>query len=349
MAPGRVVEWRLRSTAAAAADTDGAGDAAGRRASFNQDKHFTVAEESRGADDPVASWIAVTFEVAGVLDEQALTRALLAFVRRHEVLRCEFRRLAGELACEPIAACELALDTVPVAAFDSSEALRGFLVDRFKRSIDTLSWPLFTMGAVLREDSATVYLAFDHIVCDGLSMPIVVHEVQSAYEALRRGEDIDLPAAPSYLDFAEEQRRRYLSIDADDERLGYWKSFMARGEGEFFPRFPLELGVEPDRMYPIVNEASPLLDAAEAEVFEKACRAVGGKPFMGCSRPSRSVCARPAGPACTGGSCRSASAAGPAGRTRWGGSSTPCRSSSTHRPGGTSPRSWRRSGPVSAR
>ncbi|MFE2283360.1 condensation domain-containing protein [Streptomyces sp. NPDC059443] len=291
MAPGRVVEWRLRSTAAA--EADGLGGAAGRRASFNQDKHFTVAEESRAADDPVASWIAVTFEVAGVLDEDALTRSLLAFVRRHEVLRCEFRRLAGELACAPIPADELALDAVRVASFDRTEELTGFLVERFKRSIDTLSWPLFTMGAVLREDSATVYLAFDHIVCDGMSMPIVVQEVQSGYEALRRGEAIDPAPAASYLDFAEEQRRRYLSIDADDERLGYWKRFMARS-GEFFPRFPLELGVEPGRMYSIVNEASPLLDAAEAEVFEKACLAVDGKPFMGVLA-AVAVCLREAG------------------------------------------------------
>lgn len=291
MTPGRVVEWRLRSTAV---PVPAAGDGEGRRAaSFNQDKHFTVAEESRGADDPVASWIAVTFEVAGALDEQALNRALLAFVRRHEVLRCEFRRLAGELACEPIAADELLLEAVEVADFDSSQELGGFLVDRFRRSIDTLSWPLFTMGAVLREDSATVYLAFDHIVCDGMSMPIVVHEVQSAYEALRRGEDPALPPAPSYLDFADEQRRRYLSIDASDRRLDYWKAFIARN-GEFFPRFPLELGVEPDRMYPIVNEASLLLDPAEAEVFEKVCAEAGGKPFMGVLA-AVAVCLREAG------------------------------------------------------
>ncbi|MBT2404228.1 MULTISPECIES: condensation domain-containing protein [unclassified Streptomyces] len=278
VAPGRVVEWRLRSTAAEAA---GRGDAADRRASFNQDKHFTVAEESRASDDLVASWIAVTFEVTGPLDEPALAQALLAFARRHEVLRCEFLRLAGELACEPFAADELALDAEYVGTFETSERLRGFLVDRFTQSIDTLSWPLFTMGAVLREDSATVYLAFDHIVCDGLSMPIVVREVMTDYEALCRGEDAGLPAtAPSYLDFADEQRRRYLTIDAQDERLGYWNSFIERN-GEFFPRFPLDLGVEPDRMYPIVNEASQLLDAAETEVFEKACLAVDGKPFMG--------------------------------------------------------------------
>ncbi|NXY95707.1 hypothetical protein HYE82_15175 [Streptomyces sp. BR123] len=291
MAPGRVVEWRLRSTAAG---PEPSAEGPGRRASFNQDKHFTVAEQSRGADDPVASWLAVTFEVAGALDESAMTRALLAFVRRHEVLRCEFRRLAGELACEPLAPGELALSVAPVAAFDTTRALVGFLSERFKRSIDTLSWPLFTMGAVLREDSATVYLAFDHIVCDGLSMPIAVQQVQSAYEALCRGEEAGDAPDPSYLDFAEDQRRRCAGITADDERLGYWQEFVARGGGEFFPRFPLDLGVEPGRMYPIVNEASPLLDAGETEVFDKACRAVDGKAFMGVLA-AVAVCLREAG------------------------------------------------------
>ncbi|MFF4261271.1 condensation domain-containing protein [Streptomyces virginiae] len=290
MAPGRVVEWRLRSTAAEAADT---GDPVGRKASFNQDKHFTVAEESRAADDPVASWVAVTFEVVGPLDEGALAQSLLSFVQRHEVLRCAFRRLAGEVACEPFDPASLALEPQQVAAFETSDLLREFLVERFKRSIDTLSWPLFIMGAVEREDSATVYLAFDHIVCDGMSMPIVAREVSLGYEALCRGESVELPPAPSYLDFAEEQRRRYLSIDARDERLDYWKAFMGEA-GEFFPRFPLDLGVEPGRMYPIVNEASTLLDAAEAEVFEKTCLAVDGKPFMGVLA-SVAVCLREAG------------------------------------------------------
>ncbi|MCX4695079.1 condensation domain-containing protein [Streptomyces sp. NBC_01408] len=290
VAPGRVVEWRLRTTAAEAGGPD---DESGRWASFNQEKHFTVAEESRAADDPVASWVSVTFEVAGPLDQPALARALLSLVQRHEVLRCAFRRLAGELACEPFDPAGLSLEAQHVGTFETSERLGGFLAERFRQSIDTLSWPLFIMGAVLREDSATVYLTFDHIVCDGMSMPIVVHEVLTAYEALCRGEDIALPPAPSYLDFAEEQRGRYLSIDASDERLGYWKEFMARG-GEFFPRFPLDLGVEPDRLYPIVNEASTLLDAAETEVFEKACLTVDGKPFMGLLA-AVAVCLREAG------------------------------------------------------
>ncbi|MEU4123540.1 condensation domain-containing protein [Streptomyces virginiae] len=290
VAPGRVVEWRLRSSAV---EAEGPGDPASRKASFNQDKHFTVAEESRAADDPVASWVAVTFEVTGPLDERALAQALLSFVQRHEVLRCAFRRLAGEVACEPFAPATLTLDPERVGTFEDADELSDFLVERFKRSIDTLSWPLFIMGAVVREDSATVYLAFDHIVCDGMSMPIVAREVLTAYEGLCRGEAVELPPAPSYLDFAEEQRRRYLSIDARDGRLDYWKAFMGPA-GEFFPRFPLDLGVEPGRMYPIVNEASMLLDAGEAEVFEKTCLAVGGKPFMGVLG-SVAVCLREAG------------------------------------------------------
>ncbi|MFD8145760.1 condensation domain-containing protein [Streptomyces sp. NPDC059708] len=285
VAPGRLVEWRLRSTTA-----PGAAD---RRASFNQDKHFTVAEESRADGDRVASWVAVTFEVDGALDEEALARALLGFVQRHEVLRCEFLRLAGEVSCAPLPAGELALEAHDVAVHGSAERLGAFLSERFQRSIDTLSWPLFVMGAVVRPESSTVYLAFDHIVCDGMSMPVVAHQVLTAYEALLRGEEPVLPPAPSYLDFADEQRRRYLSIDADDERLGYWKSFIGRN-GEFFPRYPLDLGVEPDRMYPIVNEASWLLDAAEAEVFEKVCRETGAKPFMGLLA-SVAVCLREAG------------------------------------------------------
>lgn len=297
VAPGRVVEWRLRSTAAE--ESDGPGDAAGRKASFNQDKHFTVAEESRAADDPVASWIAVTFEVAGRLDEPALARALLAFVQRHEVLRCAFRRLAGELACEPFDPAELALEAEPVGAFATSELLRDFLVERFKRSIDTLSWPLFTMGAVLREDSATVYLAFDHIVCDGMSMPIVVHEVLTDYEALCRGEDSGLPpVAPSYLDFADEQRRRYLSIDAD-ERLGYWKEFIERGGG-FFPASRSTSGWNRAGCTRSSTKPPCCWTRVRRRCSRRPAWRSAASRSWGCSPPSRCACARRAAPASTG-------------------------------------------------
>ncbi|MFE0045912.1 condensation domain-containing protein [Streptomyces albireticuli] len=279
IAPGRVVEWRLRSTRRS--EEGGGPEGARKSASFNQDKHFSVVEEARKVNDSLASWLAVTFEVEGPLDRDALEAALLFLARRHEVLRCEFQRLAGDLSCGAIDADEIGLDVVEMGEFDTTAELRAFMSDSFQKQIDTLAWPLFMMGAVARETgSSTVYMAFDHIVSDGVSMPNVVNDIQTAYAAYKQGREPVLPVAGSYLDFAHEQRSRYLSLEADDERLDYWKSFMA-GNGEFFPRFPLELGIEPGAMYPTMNEADRLLDARETEALETRCREAGGKFFMG--------------------------------------------------------------------
>ena len=278
IAPGRVIEWRVCSTWEGDAGAAGEGR---KSASFNQDKHFSVIEEARKANELIASWLAVTFEVRGRFDQEAMEAALLYFTRRHEVLRCEFRRLAGDLSCDPVAAAHVGLEAVDKGDFGSAEELRAFLAGSFRENTDTLSWPLFVMGAVVRDGGpSTVYLAFDHIVSDGVSMPNVVHDIQTAYAAFVQGRKVVLPAAGSYLDFGQEQRNRYLSIDADDARLGYWKGFMARNGG-FFPRFPLDLGVEPDRMYPTVNEAHRLLDVWETTALEARCREAGGSVFMG--------------------------------------------------------------------
>ncbi|MFD5025967.1 condensation domain-containing protein [Streptomyces sp. NPDC058373] len=276
VAPGRLIEWQLRSTDA----PGGGGPEAARRASFNQDKHFTAAEQSRDADDQVASWIAVTFELPGPLDQAALEEALLSFVRRHEVLRCAFQRLAGDLSCASYDPGGLTLDAAELGEFTTTEAVRGFLAARFRATIDTLAWPLFTMGAVVRDACSTVYLAFDHIVCDGVSMPNVAHDIAHAYAAALSGDEPELPRTGSYLDFADTQRNRFLTLAADDRRLDHWRAFTER-TGAFFPPFPLDLGVETGRLYPIVNGACTLLDAAGTAAFDQACRDAGGKPFMG--------------------------------------------------------------------
>ncbi|MFD0381642.1 condensation domain-containing protein [Streptomyces stramineus] len=252
----------------------------GRSASFNQDKHFAVAQEAREVNDPLSSWIAITCELPGKLDRPALEAALLLFVRRHEVLRCEFRRLAGDLGCEVLGPDDIALECADVGISGSTAELRSYLADRFEKGIDTLSWPLLVMGAVVREHSSTVYLCFDHIVSDGMSMPNAVNDIETAYAALSRNGEAGLPAAGSYLDFGHEQRRRYLTLGADDDRLAYWKAFIARNGG-FFPKFPLELGVEPGRTYPTVNESEKLLDDHEVGVLETRCRDAGGRLFMG--------------------------------------------------------------------
>ncbi|MFJ6570324.1 condensation domain-containing protein [Streptomyces sp. NPDC091292] len=296
VAPGQVVEWRLRSTRTRAADpTPTPGPAAPtaapasvpapvpaqRRkiASYNQEKHFTTAQDGRTAGDPISSYVAASFEIDGPLDRPALDAALHHFVRRHEVLRCEFRQLAGDLTCEPLGPDEVTLEPFDLGHVDCPEKIRTYLSESFER-IDTLSWPLFVMGAVIRDTSTTVYLAFDHLVSDGMSTPIAVHDIATAYEACSRDRAAEFPETGSYLTFGQEQRLLGRSIDADDSRLGYWKTFMAHNGG-FFPPFPLDLGVEPGRMYPTLNETDALLSAAAVDALEARCLAAGGRPYMG--------------------------------------------------------------------
>ncbi|MFD8479308.1 condensation domain-containing protein [Kitasatospora sp. NPDC059673] len=252
-----------------------------RNASFNQDKHHSLIDETRNSREPLASWLAVTFEVEGPLDRAALESALRFLVQRHQVLRCEFQRLLGDLSCAVHRPEDIELESVHMGEFDTSQEVHAFLSGSFQKHIDTLEWPPYTMGAVVRDAGpTTVYLAFDHIVSDGMSMPNVVRDVQIAYAAYRAGKHPDLPPAGSYLDFGREQRHRYASIAVDDDRLTYWKSFIARNDG-FFPQFPLDLGTEPGRLYPPVNESATLLDGHQAAALEARCQGAGGKLFMG--------------------------------------------------------------------
>ncbi|MFF4830306.1 condensation domain-containing protein [Streptomyces sp. NPDC001315] len=243
----------------------------------------------------VESSITVTFEIAGRLDTAALESALRLLVQRHEVLRCEFQRLAGDLNCTALSPEAITLEAEEVGHFHTADELHTYLDKTFK-SLDTLSWPLFLMGAVVRETNSTVYLCFDHIVCDGLSMPVVVNELQTAYAALTIGRPVELPASGSYLDFGDDQRRRYTSLRPDDDRLSYWRHFIDRNGG-FFPRFPFDIGVSEDCLYPLVNRSHRLLDAQQTEALAAGARASGGSVFTGVLAAAATAQHRFGGPA----------------------------------------------------
>ncbi|MEW2035044.1 condensation domain-containing protein [Streptomyces roseifaciens] len=276
IAPGHVFEWAVVS----AKMVGSAGSLRpGAATTYNQAKHFAVAQDAHRANDTVCAYVAGTFDLPGPVDRDALGSAMLHFVRRHEVLRCSFQQLVGEVSCDVLGPDDVELKEHDMGFVGSADGVREHLHRTFQE-VDPLSWPLIRMGAVVRDDSATVWFACDHLVTDGLSTPIAVHDIAAAYEAFANGRTPDLPETGSYVDFSREQRRRNVSLDADDARLDHWKTFMAGGDS-FFPRFPLELGAEPGRMYPAVNETDRLLAADEIEKLETTCRAVGGRLFMG--------------------------------------------------------------------
>ncbi|MFJ9610585.1 condensation domain-containing protein [Kitasatospora sp. NPDC101176] len=289
--PGEAHRWHLVPLTG--------GDPAPRRMTgYNQAKHFTVAQHAQSVDEPIRSYVAASFELGGPVDLDALAAALLHLVRRHEVLRAVYQPLGGDLGCEVLSPGEVALKHVYAGPLETPAEVDRHLHDAFKE-VDTLSWPLITMGAVVRPESTTVWFSCDHLVTDGLSSAIAVNDITTAYRSLtaagtatgtaagpeadrvRPARTDDAAQQPgSYLEFSRGQRRANRAMRADDARLDYWRAFRDRNGG-LFPRFPLDLGVRPGRLYAPTAGTERLLSARQVEAFGTACRARGGRLSMG--------------------------------------------------------------------
>ncbi|MEU3407687.1 condensation domain-containing protein [Streptomyces sp. NPDC006670] len=270
--PGHVYEWRLTNTRMH-------GGAGRRVTGYNQVKHFSVAQHTHEVGEDFPSYAAVTFDLPGPVDLDALGAALLHFLRRHEVLRCLYRPGAGDLIGEVLDPDDIELKLVDKGRIDSAGEVRAYLHEFFQ-GVDALRWPLIVMGAVVREASTTVHFSWEHLVTDGLSNPLAVRDIATAYAAYTRGEQPELPKVGSYLDFSHEERQRNRDLRSDDERLDHWREFMSRS-GDFFPRFPLDLGTEPGRFYPSVHDTVTLLDDVGTDALEASCQEAGGKLFEG--------------------------------------------------------------------
>ena len=274
--PGHAVEWTLSLAGAIRPDDPAGTQPAG---SYNQEDHFAVARTLRQADFPYSSYIGGSFEIQGVLDREALEAALLHFVRRHEVLRCVFRESAGALALDVVGPRDVKLEPVDAGRIGSRAEASSYVQD-FLRGTGTLRGPWLVMGAMVRDDSTTVYFACDHLVTDGVSTPVAVNDIATAYQAIKDGRRVMLPEAAGFLDHAGRERRRGRAMDADDGRLDHWKEFATRNGG-LFPPFPLDLGMRPGGRYGAVNETDTLLGPGRAAAVEAHCRAAGGRLSTG--------------------------------------------------------------------
>ncbi|WP_370640379.1 amino acid adenylation domain-containing protein, partial [Myxococcus sp. XM-1-1-1] len=156
--------------------------------------------------------VPVALRMTGALDLEVLTQTFATLVRRHEVLRTTFGAREGvpfqriQPAPKQWLLPVVDLSTLPDSARES--ALRARMSEEAHHRFDLQSGPL--LRTVLVRTSASEHvllLCMHHIVSDGWSMGVLVHEVASIYEALAEGRSVPLPALPvQYADFAAWQR-----------------------------------------------------------------------------------------------------------------------------------------------
>ncbi|WP_317444778.1 condensation domain-containing protein [Streptomyces collinus] len=275
--PGRLVEWTLSpATVATAAGLP----EDSRPPAYIQESHIRTARTVRDGGLFVPTWLGTVFDLAGPVDLDVLQEALRAWTVRHETLRSGFRWTGGSdegLRRFTLDAGDVSLHRESVGDFTDPDALVRHLENRFDTGADALRWPNLIYAAVVRDDSTSVYMAFDHSNVDAYSLHGIAAEISELYTAglEGRGPVVRTPAA-SYVDFCELERADADRIDDSHETVARWREFIRRCDGTL-PGFPVDLGLEPGGPLPRQRMiCEPLVDAGAAAAFEAYCRPYGG-------------------------------------------------------------------------
>jgi amino acid adenylation domain-containing protein len=169
--------------------------------------------------------------LSGVLDADALRRALEEIVRRHEALRTVFPATDGRPEQVVLPAGAMALEPEDLSGLPEAE--RGAELDRRVREaalapFDLERGPLFRVRLLrLAPDEHLLFVGMHHVVSDGWSLGVLFGEMAALYGAFARGEESPLPPLPvQYADYAAWQRD-WLAGEPLERQLGWWRGSLA--------------------------------------------------------------------------------------------------------------------------
>jgi amino acid adenylation domain-containing protein len=186
--------------------------------------------------DPDSSAYNITgaLRLRGVLDPAALELTLREIVHRHEALRTTFAVIGGEPVQRISPETSIALPVVDLGSLPE-EIRRGeaerLAVEEGRRRFDLHRGPV--LRAVLLRLAAEEHLlafAFDHIIADGWSLGVILHEIGALYPSFAAGEGMALPElAVQGVDYAVWQRE-WLQGEMLEKLLGWWQERLAGSE-----------------------------------------------------------------------------------------------------------------------
>jgi len=169
----------------------------------------------------------LTLALDGDLDESALKRAWHDTSARHAVLRSA---VLWEGLEEPLQVVRRRVDIsfehhdLSALSKDAAkDALEKLLAADRARGFELDQAPLQRVALVRTEEQRHVVVwSFHHVLLDGWSMPLVLGELFSRYDALTRGEEVALTPASPYRDYVAWLARRDAAADES-----YWRELLA--------------------------------------------------------------------------------------------------------------------------
>ncbi len=197
-------------------------------ASFAQQRFWFVDQYNPGT---TAYCLPILLRVAGNLNPNVLERVLNEIVRRHEILRTTFSLSQWELVQVISPSARLTLPLVDLSYIPEPEReARAFdqAREESRRAFDLRQGPLFRAHLWRLSDRDHLFLLdMHHIVADGWSFSVLLHELAVLYDAFEKGRDSPLPdLSIQYADFAQWQRDR-TQEEGQDGDLSFWKAELA--------------------------------------------------------------------------------------------------------------------------
>ena len=157
----------------------------------------------------------------------ALEQALSEVVRRHEALRTTFYVSGGQPLQRINPPRTLGLPVVDLRSLNQAE--REAEVDRLRqedalRPFDLANGPLLRATLIrISAEHSLLLTNMHHIVSDAWSMGVMLHEMQTLYEAFSQGLPSPLPELEiQYSDYARWQRE-WLQGEVLQREVSYWK------------------------------------------------------------------------------------------------------------------------------
>ncbi|MEM8963782.1 MAG: amino acid adenylation domain-containing protein, partial [Acidobacteriota bacterium] len=214
----------------------------------------------------------------GELDPAELIAAFTVLAHRHESLRTTFER--GDEGPVQVIHDQPSVD---LRQYDLShepdeDALDRLVGELANQPFDLARGPLVRFHVVrLATDEHVALLIQHHIVSDGVSQSVLIHELGEAYRARRDARTPELPPlAVQYADWAV-----YQQAHLDDARLGeqidYWRDTLA--DAPTLIHLPLDHPRPPVRD-PHGARVDLTLDAAVVGALDRLARATDATPFM---------------------------------------------------------------------
>ncbi|MBW4493171.1 MAG: amino acid adenylation domain-containing protein [Oscillatoria princeps RMCB-10] len=167
--------------------------------------------------------------ITGNLDVNSLERAVQEIVRRHAILRTNFKAVSGSTVQVIKATATAALSAASVRDLPpDEEELRRTATLEAQTPFDLATDSLLRVKLLQFSEREHLFLlTLHHIVADGWSLGILIQELSALYQAFSQGNPSPLPElAIQYADFAVWQQQ-WLSAGALETQINYWKQQLA--------------------------------------------------------------------------------------------------------------------------